>query len=187
MNKIFYWVSFALLVFVFTSCKNADVNPNSFLSYKEQEQFKYEVSRYVNHLAKYATNETKFDPKFDQEYLGKAQKSSLDKYYKGKGDTIYFEISKIAPSMQLKKIATAGKLVRNAQGNIVYYNEVYRTWKMEEPELKVKTKVLFNKMISGGDLSQYYTKNSGNDLYIEFPDEFTTFDINKRQWLHTEK
>lgn len=174
---------FILCTVVLFACNNTDVNPNSTLSFKEQETFKYEVARYINHLPKFATEQTKFDAQFDSDYRFKAQKSSLDKYFIGKGDTVYFEISKIAPSMQIKKIATAGKLVRNAQGNIIYYKEVYRTWKMDEEELKTKTSTLFQKMLQGNDLSPYYTQNSGKDLFIEFPDEHTTYDVAQRIWI----
>ena len=66
--------------------------------------------------------------------------------------------------------------------SIVYYEEICRTWKMEEDELKTKTAMLFNMVINEEDLSPYLTKNSSPEFYIEFPDDINFFDVNERIW-----
>ncbi len=170
---------------LFTACKekSADYDPASVLSESEAGNFKYSISRYVGRLPKYATEDTKFELKFDNDYRMIASKIKLDKYYAGNGDTIYFEISKIAPSLHLKKTATGGKLVKNAAGEITYYEEVYRTWKMTDSLLAIRTPLFFEAMIRNRDLTKYYTENINSDTYIEFPNKFVIFDVKLRKWI----
>lgn len=179
---LFYLLSLTLL---FTACKekSADYDPASVLSESEAGNFKYSISRYVGRLPKYATEDTKFELKFDNDYRMIASKIKLDKYYAGNGDTIYFEISKIAPSLHLKKTATGGKLVKNAAGEITYYEEVYRTWKMTDSLLAIRTPLFFEAMIRNRDLTKYYTENINSDTYIEFPNKFVIFDVKLRKWI----
>ena len=56
------------------------------------------------------------------------------------------------------------------------------TWKMELPELKEKTKILFDIIVNNKDVSQYYTKNSDPEFGIEFPDDQTVYDVKARKW-----
>ncbi|OYQ37854.1 hypothetical protein CHU92_07375 [Flavobacterium cyanobacteriorum] len=171
-----------LLTITFVSCKEKNSNPQQ-LSPAEQESFKYAVSRYINKAPKDAEGNKKFDAAYDNGYRIMAQKNDLLHYYKDdKTGTVYFAIAKIAPSLKLKKVATGGKLKFDAKGEIAAYEEVFRTWKMEEGELKQKTALLFKKFIDGEDLSPYYTKNANGESYIEFPDENTYYDKNSRGW-----
>ena len=57
------------------------------------------------------THKTKFESKFDEEYLALAEASELVLYYPdSKTGEIYFAITKIAPSLKIKKVATVGKM-----------------------------------------------------------------------------
>jgi hypothetical protein len=102
--------------------------------------------------------------------------------YHQKEDYEYVLTSRIAPSLKEKKIAIGVKMQRNANGDLTYYEEVFRTWKFEIPEMQVKGLMLFDKMVKGEDLSPYYPQNSGKEEFIEFPDEKVTFDIEERRW-----
>jgi hypothetical protein len=53
---------------------------------------------------------------------------------------------------------------------------------MEIPELKEKTKILFDKIVNDKDVSNYYTKNSDPEFWIEFPDDQTTYNTKLREW-----
>ena len=161
---------------------NGSTDPQQFLSENEQEAFKNEIARYVHKLPNRATNDNKFEKEFDEYYTTKSKFTTLDNYYKGAGDTVFFQVSKIAPSMKVKKVATAGKLLTDSSGKITYYEEVYRSWKMEEPELAKKSKELFDLLIAGKDLKPYYTENSKEE-YIEFPDKNNSYDASKRVWV----
>jgi len=156
---------------------------SDYLNEEQVESFKYEIIRYSDKLAKKATHETKFDAKFDSIYQLKAKSAELYHYFVDeKSNEIYFAIARIAPSLKVKKVVTVGKLTKDAEGKITSYEEAFRTWKMEIPELKTKTKLLFEKYIDGEDLTPYYTKNSKGEFYIEFPDENTFYDKNARKW-----
>lgn len=173
-----------LVLLALVSCKEEkNINPATQLQPKEQENFKYAVSRYVIKAPKKVTLNTRFTEVNDAHYKEEAQKSDLLYYYKDdESNTVYFAITKIAPSLKLKKNATVGKLKYDDKGEISEYEEGFRTWKMEEPELKKKTEMLFKKYIDGDDVSEYYTKNSKGELYIEFPDDMNYYDKPSRSW-----
>jgi hypothetical protein len=176
---------FSILVYLLVlSCKEEAkvIEPNQYLTQQEQEQFKFSVIRYIQRLPKYATNENKFEARFDDDYKRMMADCDLLFYYKDHQNNIYFAISKIAPSVTLKKTATLGKVTFDAKQHIVFYEEVCRTWKMEPKELQEKTKLLFTKYIQNEDLSEYYTENSNPEFYIEFPDQNTYYDTIRRDW-----
>lgn len=182
--KIKFIYSLFILV-LFYSCQKEPqkILPSDYLTVAQVESFKYEIIRYTDKLAKNATHETKFESQFDSIYQLKAKSAELYHYYVDeKSNEIYFAIARIAPSLKVKKVVTVGKLTKDADGKIVSYEEAFRTWKMEIPELKTKTKLLFEKYIDGEDLTPYYTKNSNGEFYIEFPDDNTFYDKNTRKW-----
>jgi len=175
---------YCILLFTMISCKEEPKNivPKTYLNLTQQEDFKLKIIRYVERLPKYATDANKFESKFDEEYRKMASNCDLLFYFKDKDSTVYFAISKIAPSIKLKKTVTAGKLKFNTKNEITSYQEVFRTWKMEPKELEEKTEVLFRKLIDNKDLTSYYTINSNPEFYIEFPDEQTFYDTINRKW-----
>jgi hypothetical protein len=179
-----------LLLFTLFSCKNEVINsnPDQFLTLKEQSEFKYSIVRYVDDLARNASQSNKFDTIYNSEYLKRASKMDLLFYYNDSiKKTVFFAVTKIAPSLKLKKVATVGQIKYTANGDIAFYEEGFRTWKMEPTELKEKTQMLFTKYIKREDLSKFYTVNSNPEFYIEFPDEVTAFDTINRGWKTTSK
>jgi hypothetical protein len=180
--KFIYTLFFIAL---FCSCQKdvGKILPSDYLNENEIEAFKYNIIRYSDVLANKATQETKFDPQFDSIYSEKAKSAELYYYYIDKNSNeIYFAISRIAPSLKVKRVLTGGKLTIDKKGNITYYEEAFRTWKMEIPELKIKSKLLFEKYIQGEDLTEYYTKNSKGEFFIEFPDQSNYYDSAVRRW-----
>lgn len=175
---------FFLLLLILSSCDKEvkNINPDSYLNKSQQDTFKYKIIRYIQRLPKYASQETKFNSQFDNDYKKTIKECDLTLFYRNDEDTVYFAINKIAPSIKLKKTSTVGKLKFDANDSIIYYEEIFRTWKMEPKELQTKTKLLFMKLIEKEDLKPYYTVNSEPDFYIEFPDERTYFDTKKRVW-----
>lgn len=173
-----------LLFFGIISCSKKDsYSAAETLSVAEQEAFKYEIIRFAGKVAKRATHETKFDPKFDEAYQRAAKNMILDKYFMNEKDGYtYFEVSRIAPSNHVKYVATGGKLKKDTDGKIVDYEEIYRTWKMPKEELDKKTPTYFQYMVDGKDLSEFYTVNIGNTENIEFPDAQTKFNKELRRW-----
>lgn len=182
MKKIL--TSLCLIVFL-GSCSNNSytLDPNAQLSKKEQAEFKYEIVRYFEKLpSEKVRHEDKFDTLYNSYYQQKAKEANFLFYYKAPDSTEYFAVTKLAPSLTIKRVATLGKLKKDKEGTITYYEEAARTWKMVEPELHTKTEVLFKDYIQGKDLSPYLTKNSGEDFYIEFPDDQTFYNTQTRKW-----
>lgn len=182
MKNIFVFATLLLLFGCVKEPKNTD--PNQYLSKEAQENFKFSIVRYYDDLAPKATHETKFDTIFDSYYKKKSESSDLLFYYFDKEkNTAYFAITKIAPSIQLKKVATVGSVVYNDKNEIQTYQEKLRTWKMPVPELEQRTATLFAKYLNGEDLSEFYTKNAKGEFIIEFPDDVTHYDTDLRKWV----
>lgn len=179
-----------LLIIIQVSCKKESFNidPNQYLNPQEQSDFNYSIVRYIDDLARNATQSTKFDTIYNSEYRTRAKKLDLIFYYKDSvSNTAYFAVTKIAPSLKLKKVATVGQLKFGSDGQIIHYEEAFRTWKMEPTELEEKTQLLFTKYVNNEDLSKYYTVNSNPEYYIEFPDKMTTYDTVSRSWTTSKK
>ncbi|MBX2928354.1 MAG: hypothetical protein KF852_11005 [Saprospiraceae bacterium] len=141
------------------------------------------IIRYAGYLPKKADDLTKFDTIYDRSYAEQAALHRIDLYHKDNntGD-VYLLVSRIAPSLKIKRVAI-GIHLRMEGDSITHYNEVFRTWKMEEAVLEEKGGLLYNLMVKGKDLSPYYPQHSGKEEYIEFPDEHTRFDVDKRTWV----
>ena len=179
MFKYIYILLFTLSLF---SCKKEILsNPSDYLTNEENLVFKETIVRYFEGLPKNISHEKKWDTINNSYYLKKANEAELIHYYKNEDGFIFFTITKIAPSLNLKKVATIGKL-KIEKDSVVYYEEICRTWKMELPELNLKSKILFDKIVSGDNIEEYYTKNSTPEFWIEFPDDLTYYDTKKRVW-----
>lgn len=181
----FHLILIALSIVVL-SCKKEkiSIDPSTYLTKEDQFDFKYLIIRYVNRLPKNATEEIKFNKEFDEEYKKMSENTNLMFYYVDKTtNEIYFAVAKIAPSITLKKVVTAGKLKKNSNGDIIEYEEEFRTWKMEVDELESVSEMLFTKYINKQDLSPYYTRNANGKFIIEFPDENVFYDKEKRIWV----
>lgn len=154
------------------------------LSADSIEQFKYKIIRYAGKLPGKADHKTKFDTIFDSHYINLAKQHDLVYYVPDKNsNSAKFMITRIAPSLYEKKVAFAGKVGFDSEGKIIFYEEVFRTWKMPLPELKEKSDLLFGLYLDGKDLTPYYTVNSKGVEYIEFPDEHVRYDTLQKLWV----
>lgn len=174
---------FLLLCLLTAACSNQEPQllgerPSEDLSQELLNRF----ARYYAKLPSKATQRTKFEPRFDEGYAELAGRHRLDlHYYDAESNHTYLLVSRIAPSLQVKRVATGIKF-RMEGDSIAHYEEIFRTWKMPEEELAQKGGLLFDKMTKGEDLSPYYSVNSGEEEYIEFPDEHTSYNVEKRAW-----
>lgn len=176
--------SFLLIgIFLLHSCqqKNLDTNPLSQMTNEEILEIKNQTVRYFERLPAKATEQNKFDTIFNKYYSEKAKEADLFHYFKNEQGDEFFAVSKIAPSIKLKKVATIIQIKREAD-SIMLYKEILRTWKMEVPELQEKTKVLFDLVIRNKSFEKYLTKNSQPEFWVEFPDDHTYFDEKSRTW-----
>lgn len=148
-----------------------------------QQAYLETIIRYVGHMPKKATYETRFDTAFSEFYADQVEKHRVDLVHMdtASGQT-FLLVSRIAPSLHVKRVATGIKLQMSGD-SLTQYEEVFRTWKMPEEELAKKGGMLFSKMVRGEDLSPYYPQHSGKEEYIEFPDEQTRYDATLRRWV----
>lgn len=182
--------SLLLITLIFlTSCAGDNYSKyksDRILDADQKHLIVYDIIRYAGPLAPRATHESKFNIEFDGDYWKIAREHSLDWLHIDKTDgNVYFGISRIAPSLHRKKVTIAGKFKRDESGEITYYEEVFRTWRMVEDELEKKSGYLFAAMVAGKDLTPYYPENSGDEEYIEFPNQTTFYDVANRRWIST--
>lgn len=167
-----------------TSAPNYEASQH--LDTAAQSAFIGQIIRYLGKLPGKGNEANKFDAQFDEHYAKEAGAYRLDFYHQDKatGD-IFAMVSRIAPSMYERRTGTGIKMSKSPGGDITAYEEVFRTWKMAPADLAERGQMLFAKMAQGEDLSSYYTKNAGNTDYIEFPDENTRYDTERRLWVST--
>ena len=161
----------------------ADFKPVDLPTKEQQDSFIYTFIRHAGKLHKKANDSSKFTNFFDEYYLALASKHEL--LYLApdfKDGYTYFCLSRIAPSLTVKKVAVAGRLKFDDNDSLIHYEEIYRTWKMLPDELEKKNDLLFSMLLKGEDLSPYYNHNSGDEEWIEFPDKNIHFDTNLRKW-----
>ena len=175
-----------IFLFFINACTQNDIeiNPSAYLSPQEDSIFKYSIIRYAGKLPPKSTHSIKFNSVFDPYYIDLANNHKLDYYYPSEDGKIFFQLSRIAPSLKEKYVGIGGIMEKDSAGEIVYYEELYRTWKMPYDELLTVSNKIFTDMIKGKSLEKYYTANTPDDVYIiEFPDENTYFDTTQRIWI----
>lgn len=180
--------SLILLILLFSCSQNKSDkhDANKHLSEDEKQLFVYDIIRYTGKLVSKASHSSKFNQEFDMDYWSLAREHSLDfLHIDNNSNRTYFSISRLAPSIHIRKVSIGGYLVRNESREIVEYVEVFRTWKMPVDELNTKTAKLFDLLVYGKDLSRYMPDNVYGNEYIEFPNATTYFDSNKRLWVST--
>lgn len=179
MMKRLLFVVFAALALLGCSGKK-DFTPAAYLTPQQQDQNMWKIIRYLAKPPEGLLPMEIFYPQYDSFYRAAQSLHRLDAYYID-GDVHYFLVSRRAPSIKDKRVATGGRMKFDEQGNLTEYEEVFRTWKMEDEVLKKKSLFLFDILVRGGDLTRYYTANNSEE-YIEFPDERTYFDVQSRTW-----
>lgn len=171
----------ALIFLIFSCGKKASYNPNDHLTAEEKDEVMSKIIRYMAKPPENTTYEEKFDKKYDDYYLDKMSRTKLEFYYPVNGEA-YFLVSQPAPSLYEKRHATGGKFKMNDKGELVEYEEIFRTWKMMPDTLLRRSGMLFDLMVKGKSLEPYWTKNSHGEEYVEFPDPHVYYDKTERKW-----
>jgi hypothetical protein len=169
-----------LLVLLLSSCqKNYD--PGASLTAEEQYTQVWKIIRYIGRAPENTTMPERFYKGYDDHYKEQMTLHRLDAYYVD-GNTHYFLLSRRAPSLIEKRVATGGKMKLDEKGELMEYEEIFRTWKMVDSLQIRKSIFLFDKMVNSESLEPYLTKNSAPEEYIEFPDDNVYFDKSERTW-----
>jgi len=172
-----------LLTVVLSACETkVSYIPEDQLSPQRQDVVLSKLIRYAGRKPEKATDSTKFSLQFDEHYLKQVAEHKLNLYFVTDTKDHYFLISRKAPSLFDKYVATGGRFKMNAMDSLVEYEEIFRTWKMPYDTLMTRGSLLFDKMVKGESLESYLTKNSGGVEYIEFPDDNVYYDKQSRKW-----
>jgi hypothetical protein len=178
-RAVFIVIMLALIAGACSTKNNYQVSAH--LTPQEQDEMMWKIIRYIGRAPDGLTFEERFYAPYDSVYQEQAKLHKFDAYYK-KGDTHYFLVSRRAPSLVEKRVATGGRFVLNSDNKLIEYEEVFRTWKLVPDTLAKREMVLFDKFVKGESLTPYETKNSNGIEYIEFPDDNTYFYKATRQW-----
>jgi hypothetical protein len=179
MKYIFILSLCAALV---VACGKAyDKKPANSLTTQQQKAFIDSTIRYMAKPPANATHETKFDTAYNRYYQIIVEDYDVRAYEHGADGTDNFLVTRKARSITPMRESIGGKVKFGQQGEVVYYEEVFRTWKMPEEIMEQRYPVLFNKMVAGKSLEEYYPKTAG-DKFIEFPDGRFYFDVKQRKW-----
>lgn len=175
--------SFIILAFVclLTSCEQRNFSPEHYLVKEDQEKIIAGIVRYAAKLPPMANEQTKFNSEFDDYYNAVATDYDIRRYFIDKDSIHYLLVTRAARSIKPMREGIGIKVRVAENGSFDAYEEVFRTWKMPDEMMETKYPVLFERMVDGKDLSDYYPKNKG-DQYIEFPDGRFYFDTKARKW-----
>jgi hypothetical protein len=171
----------ALAVLFACSTGTDRYNPEKNLTPQELDANLWRMMRYLGKAPEGLTPPERFYPAYDTHYREQMKWHRVDAWYK-KGETHYFLVSRIAPSLTEKRVATGGIVTFNENGDVNQYEEIFRTWKMVPDTLKKRGLILFDKMVKGENLKPYETRFSNGIDFIEFPDERTYFDKTDKVW-----
>ena len=178
MKRLFFYLLISLAVMSCNSHK--DYNTDTHLSVMDKDKVMTAVIRYLAKPPEGYEAE-RFDKKHDAYYMEVAGRFKIVNYYIDSEGVNYFLISRPAPSLMEKRVATGGRAKFDKDYNLIEYEEVFRTWKMKEEELDKKGLFLFDLMVKGQSLEPYQIPNTKEE-YIEFPDERTYYDKTSRSW-----
>ncbi len=181
MDKLLLFLIFILAV----SCQSKGYKPSDHLTAKEQDAIMWTIIRYVGRAPEGLTYPERFYKGYEPHYREQQSLHRMDAFFI-KGDTCYFLVSRRAPSLVEKRVATGGKMVLADGGTMAYYNEVFRTFKMKDEELIKKSLFLFDRMVKNETLAIFERKKSQEE-YIEFPDEINYYDDQDRRWKQREQ
>lgn len=172
------------MAFVLTFCASPPkYQPSTFLTPAAQDSAIDQIVHYAAKLPPRATLQTRFDTAFVKYYRSVAPDYKF-LYVSPVADekkSVYFLITRPARSVTPMYEGIGGRLTLDQRDSLAYYNEIFRTWKMPIDTLKKRSRMLFEHMIMGRDLSVFYPKYS-TDHYIEFPDGRFSFDTTRRIW-----
>lgn len=180
--RICLYTALSVFSFFVLSCdQRKDYNPNTYLNPHQKDAIITTIVRYAAPRPDNVPDADKFNPRYDSFYLGKASRIRFEQYF-AKGDDFYFLISQPAPSLIEKRHATGGRFRLSDKGEMTEYEEIFRTWKMVPDTLKIRSYLLFDKMMRLESLEPYYTRNSKGVDYIEFPNDRVYYDVGERKW-----
>lgn len=180
-----------LIIGFLTFCStSADTETTTYadltLNQDEQHNFLLSISRYIGRLPRHGSHENKFESRFDDHYLNVAKEHRLELLHvDSETGFTYFLATRPAPSLSVKRVAIGGRFISDSQDSLLHYEEIFRTWKLEEADLTAKSSFLFQKMVEGTDLTPWTPEYSGVEEYIEFPNSLITYDPQLRQWTST--
>lgn len=179
MRPLFLFLVGSILL---ASCSfDHDYRPESHLQVIEQDLLMNRVIRYISRAPDGVAPDDRFNPEHDEHYAEQMSAHRLDALFKD-DNTYFFLVTRPAPSLTEKRVAIGGKVTVDEAMHVEYYEEVFRTWKMEPDTLARRGLFLFDLMVRGEDITRYYASKSGNADYIEFPDDRTYFDTKRRIW-----
>lgn len=170
------------LIVIFASCRSKDpTDPFTYWNRERQQEIAMKLVRYAAKLPPNSNHSVKFNTEFDPYYKSVAIDYNFMWVKQEPDGSYYFLFSRPARSATPLFEGIGGKLKLNDQDSLVLYNEIFRTWKMTDKDLRERGKTLFDEMVAGKDLTVFYSKNMG-DKFIEFPDDRFYFDVEERKW-----
>src|SRR5690349_3182776 len=118
-------LKFFLLVPILISCSSDPdkYSPSKHLSSKELDAKLWTMMRYLAKTPEGVLTTERFNPTNDTAYRAQMKLMSIDAWYR-EGDVHFFLVSKRAPSLFDKRVATGGKAIFDDDGGLKEYEEV---------------------------------------------------------------
>lgn len=175
----FFLFFVALSAPFFLGCKKDPYQAKTYFSQAEQDTLLVNIITYTSQYARGATNVTRFDAKFRQEYVGRLPQYKLVNYFVASDSTHYFFITRPVGSGMFRR-GVGGKFKLGAKLMPTEYEELWCTPHFKEETVVVERGgFLFKAMTKEGNIDKYLTMK----MYVEWPDSTLKYDKNIHEWV----
>lgn len=119
-------------------------------------------------------------PEYRSYYIRSAELFEYIYHYKNEDDIHYFYLIRPARSLEHNYRAVGGKFTVNEDLELLTFEEIFNTTIMDLPDLKEKGLILFEEMISEGNVERFLP----NQNLIEWPDHRLKYNKDQREWQY---
>ncbi len=178
-SSAFFLFFVALSVPFFWGCQKDPYQAKTYFSQAEQDTLLTNIITYTSQYARGATNATRFETKFRQEYVSRLSQYKLVNYFIASDSTHYFFITRPVGSGMFRR-GVGGKFKLGAKQMPTEYEELWCTPHFkEEDTILERGGFLFKAMTKEGNIDKYLTMK----MYVEWPDSTLKYNKNIHEWV----
>lgn len=178
-STAFFLFIVALSAQVLSGCKKDPYQAETYFSKAEQDTVLATIITYTSQYARGATNATRFDPKFRQEYVGRLPQYKLVNYFIAPDSTHYFFITRPVGSGMFRR-GVGGKYKLGPNHQFTQYEELWCTPHFKDEAIVLERgDFLFKAMTKEGNIDKYLTMK----MYVEWPDSTLVYDKKIHEWV----
>ncbi|WP_194776683.1 hypothetical protein [Pararhodonellum marinum] len=171
-----------MAVFVFASCEKRDkYDVDQYFSKAEQDTIMTNIVTYIYKVPRGVDPKNKHDLAYRKLYVSQINQFEFVNYHIDAVDSIhYFFLIRPARNVHNHKRGVLGKYKLGKELQLLDFEEIANTPMLAVDEIREKGAYLWEDLMYFGNLDRFYL----NKAYVEFPDERTRYDFDKKVWTY---